>query len=98
MNDKSNGTLCLNFMLCKRDKRILRHLMLKCKNHYRTTLKEREIFAEEVKDEVIEWCRELERKWREVQNAENKLQGTVLKKDSAIRNMGGVIYKNVNIE
>ena len=46
--------------------------MLECEKLNRTALKEWEIFAEEVKEEAVEWCRELEGKRREVQKAENK--------------------------
>ena len=59
-------------VLCKEDKGTITHLMLECRKLSRTALKEREIFAEEVQEEAVEWCRELERKRREVQNVENK--------------------------
>lgn len=79
---KEQGSRCYS----TGDKGTLRRLMLEREKLNRTVLKEQEVFAEEVKEEVMEWCRELGRKRRDVQNPENKLQGTVLKKDSAIRN------------
>ncbi|KZC15032.1 hypothetical protein WN55_08624 [Dufourea novaeangliae] len=56
-----------NCRLCKEELGTIRHLIRECKELKRTALKEQDIVAEESKEEVMEWCRELEKKRKELQ-------------------------------
>ncbi|XP_015437252.1 PREDICTED: uncharacterized protein LOC107192490 [Dufourea novaeangliae] len=53
--------------LCKEGLGTIRHLIRECKQLKRTALKEQDIVAEESKEEVMEWCREWEKKRKELQ-------------------------------